>query len=219
MAKRILRLRESQIKLLINNIISEQLSNTDNRNCIPINLMTKGNAGSFYIRKEDKNNIEHHFHDDGTYREWQGSKQIKSGTWKCGEKFIEVTDRNDSKLISYFPFPSVTPNNQKETINLANCAPQLVDTSKGKILKFGCKTQGVKELQTMLDMANPTGYFGSITKQKVIDFQKTHKGQDGNPLKVDGMVGPETYAALVQSVNVEPKDIPGSGANNNFAEL
>jgi peptidoglycan hydrolase-like protein with peptidoglycan-binding domain len=219
MAKRILRLRESQIKLLINNIISEQLSNTDNRNCIPINLMTKGNAGSFYIRKEDKNNIEHHFHDDGTYREWQGSKQIKSGTWKCGEKFIEVTDRNDSKLISYFPFPSVTPNNQKETINLTNCAPQLVDTSKGKILKFGCKTQGVKELQTMLDMANPTGYFGSITKQKVIDFQKTHKGQDGNPLKVDGMVGPETYAALVQSVNVEPKDIPGSGANNNFAEL
>ena len=214
MAKRILRLRESQIKLLINNIISEQLSNTDNRNCIPINLMTKGNAGSFYIRKEDKNNIEHHFHDDGTYREWQGSKQIKSGTWKCGEKFIEVTDRNDSKLISYFPFPSVTPNNQKETINLANCAPQLVDTSKGKILKFGCKTQGVKELQTMLDMTNPTGYFGSITKQKVIDFQTKNKLK-----KTEGIVGPETYAALVQSVNVEPKDMPGSGANNNFAEL
>lgn len=84
------------------------------------------------------------------------------------------------------------------------CANQIIDITNGSLLKFGCKTQGVKELQTLLDFKNPTGYFGNITKQKVIDFQKTHKGQDGNPLKVDGIVGPETYKALTPNAVPPP---------------
>jgi peptidoglycan hydrolase-like protein with peptidoglycan-binding domain len=64
----------------------------------------------------------------------------------------------------------------------------LIDTSKGKILKFGCKTQGVKELQTLLDVVGkdgyPTGYFGNKTKQAVIDFQKKNKLK-----KIEGIVG------------------------------
>jgi hypothetical protein len=82
------------------------------------------------------------------------------------------------------------------------CANQLVDTSNGSLLKFGCKTQGVKELQTLLDFKNPTGYFGKITRQRVINFQKT------NNLKVDGIVGPETYKALApNAVTPSTQDI------------
>jgi len=78
------------------------------------------------------------------------------------------------------------------------CANQLIDTSNGSLLKFGCKTQGVKELQTLLDFKNPTGYFGNITKQRVTDFQKK------NNLKVDGVVGPETYKALTPNAVPPP---------------
>ena len=31
------------------------------------------------------------------------------------------------------------------------CANQIIDITNGSLLKFGCKTQGVKELQTLLD--------------------------------------------------------------------
>jgi peptidoglycan hydrolase-like protein with peptidoglycan-binding domain len=78
------------------------------------------------------------------------------------------------------------------------CANQIIDITNGSLLKFGCKTQGVKELQTLLDFKNPTGYFGKITKQKVTDFQKK------NSLKVDGVVGPETYKALTPNAIPPP---------------
>lgn len=103
-----------------------------------------------------------------------------------------------------------TPNKTSQ-INTANCANQLIDIandpSKRKILKFGCKTQAVKELQTLLDVVGkdgvPTGYFGSKTKQAVIDFQKKNKLK-----KIEGIVGPETYKALTPNAVPAPaKDL------------
>jgi peptidoglycan hydrolase-like protein with peptidoglycan-binding domain len=79
------------------------------------------------------------------------------------------------------------------------CANKIIDITNGSLLKFGCKTQGVKELQTLLDFKNPTGYFGKITKQKVTDFQKKNSLK-----KVDGVVGPETYKALTPNAIPPP---------------
>jgi peptidoglycan hydrolase-like protein with peptidoglycan-binding domain len=105
--------------------------------------------------------------------------------WDNGYTYDSATDK-------------VTKTVTQPKINTVNCAPQLIDTSKGKILKFGCKTQGVKELQTLLDFTTPTGYFGNITKQKVMDFQKK------NNLKVDGIVGSETYKSLTPNAVPPP---------------
>jgi len=82
-----------------------------------------------------------------------------------------------------------------------NCAASLAEIKKGslKILKYGCKTDGVKELQKMLGMEEKyqTGYFGNMTKAKVIEFQKANKDPEGKDLVPDGKVGDKTYNSLV----------------------
>jgi len=84
-----------------------------------------------------------------------------------------------------------------------NCAASLSEIKEGsmKILKVGCKTDAVKELQKMLGMEEKyqTGYFGNMTKGKVIEFQKANKDAKGVQLVPDGKVGDKTYNALVAS--------------------
>ncbi|MCF8890739.1 peptidoglycan-binding domain-containing protein, partial [Priestia megaterium] len=63
-------------------------------------------------------------------------------------------------------------------------------------LKSGMKNNDVKQLQQVLKQkgyfknSTTTTYFGSITKQSVVNFQKA------NRLAVDGIVGPATFKAL-----------------------
>jgi hypothetical protein len=216
--KKVIRMTESQLKDIVFNVVNEQgtpITNPDIQSvinqkttnqvnvysCIPSNLMIKGKTLSYYLLQDKNGKDSHYFYSDGSYRKFQGNTQLQVGTWKCGGQSLQVFDREDPKLISYFPFPGKTTQNKNTTINVQNCAPQLVDVTKGKILKFGCKTQGVKELQTLLDFTTPTGYFGNITKQKVLDFQKN------NNVKVDGIVGPETYKALTEKVLTTTKDV------------
>jgi hypothetical protein len=81
-----------------------------------------------------------------------------------------------------------------------NCAASLAEIKKGslKILKYGCKTDGVKELQKMLGMEEKyqTGYFGNMTKAKVIEFQKANKDPEGKDLVPDGKVGDKTLSVM-----------------------
>ena len=81
-----------------------------------------------------------------------------------------------------------------------NCAASLAEIKKGslKILKYGCKTDAVKELQKMLGMEEKyqTGYFGNMTKAKVIEFQKANKDAEGKDLVPDGKVGDKTYSVM-----------------------
>ena len=74
------------------------------------------------------------------------------------------------------------------------------------VLKQGMENQSVKDLQTKLITmgylkATATGYFGTATKQAVIDFQKA-KG-----LTADGIAGPATFAALGKTVVSKPYTI------------
>ena len=93
----------------------------------------------------------------------------------------------------------------KEDPTLVNCAASLGEIKAGsnKILKHGCKTEAVKELQKMLGMEAKyhTGMFGRITKAKVIEFQKdpNNKDAEGKALLPDGRVGDKTYGALVKA--------------------
>lgn len=121
--------------------------------------------------------------------------------WTNGYTYDSATDSITKTVIN----PVAKPK-----INTANCANQLVDIAndptKRKILKFGCKTQAVKELQTLLGVVGkngtPTGYFGSKTKQAVIDFQKKNQ-----LVKKEGIVGPETYKALTPNAVQSTQDL------------
>jgi peptidoglycan hydrolase-like protein with peptidoglycan-binding domain len=146
---------------------------------------------------------------DGTYIEQEktdNTKKIKGKMNILSDKSYNVAfengDKYDSATNKYINAPT---NTQK--INTTNCANQLIDIandpSKRKILKFGCKTQGVKELQTLLGVFGkdgvPTGYFGKRTKQAVIDFQTKNQ-----LVKKEGIVGPETYKALTPNAVTAP---------------
>ncbi len=72
------------------------------------------------------------------------------------------------------------------------------------VLKQGCKGQDVKDLQTLLNKHGATlkddGDFGKLTDAAVREFQKKNP-----PLKVDGIVGPQTWAALAAGKQEPPK--------------
>ena len=99
--------------------------------------------------------------------------------------------------------PKEISGQRKQIQPVANCAASLSEIKAGsnKILKKGCKNDAVKELQKMLKMdeKHHTGYFGDITKAKVIEFQKNNKDAEGKSLVPDGIVGNKTYEALVKT--------------------
>lgn len=128
------------------------------------------------------------------YRYYQDNPERK-GTWSC-----DGPDHYIMKSDSGRTYSSKT--NQWTDPNL-NCAASLDEIKQGslKILKHGCKTDAVKKLQEMLGLPanHQTGFFGNITKGKVVEFQKANKDAEGNPLKPDGIVGDKTYNALVKA--------------------
>ena len=70
-------------------------------------------------------------------------------------------------------------------------------------LKRGSKGRWVTLLQTKLisqgyscGSTGADGDFGANTEKAVKEFQKEHDGQNGKALKVDGIVGPETWWAI-----------------------
>ncbi|MDD3840658.1 MAG: peptidoglycan-binding protein [Clostridia bacterium] len=64
-----------------------------------------------------------------------------------------------------------------------------------RMLKYGMSGEDVKQAQGMLKdlnyfFANTTGYYGNLTRNAIINFQKD------NGLTPDGLLGPKTYACL-----------------------
>ena len=127
-----------------------------------------------------------------------------TGKWKCGTSGVEFRLDSDPSAVRYLgkitAAPAATVNEPNVT---SNCAASLDEIKQGsnKILMLGCKTDAVKKLQEMLGMEvkHQTGYFGNITKAKVIEFQKSNNDAEGKPLVPDGKVGDKTYGAMVAS--------------------
>jgi N-acetylmuramoyl-L-alanine amidase len=71
-----------------------------------------------------------------------------------------------------------------------------------RTLKQGMEGSDVSTLQTTLKVTPVTGFFGSLTKAAVVNFQKSQG------LTADGIVGPKTYEAL-------DKKSSGSGSSSN----
>jgi peptidoglycan hydrolase-like protein with peptidoglycan-binding domain len=140
-------------------------------------------------------------YNDGTgYITQTGNK----GKWKCGTSGVEFRTDADPSAVKYLGTITAAPAAKVNEPNLtSNCAASLDEIKQGsnKILMLGCKTDAVKKLQEMLGMEvkYQTGYFGNITKAKVIEFQKANNDAEGKPLVPDGKVGDKTYGAMLAS--------------------
>ncbi|KWU60999.1 MULTISPECIES: C40 family peptidase [Priestia] len=94
-------------------------------------------------------------------------------------------------------------------------------TAGTKVLKQGMTSSDVQKLQQILKQkgyfknSTTTTYFGSITKQAVVNFQKANK------LVADGIVGPATWRALGSSGSATApspsKPVPPSNASTSSA--
>ena len=71
---------------------------------------------------------------------------------------------------------------------------QPIRPGSGSTYRYGDSGAGVSDIQSLLNgsgySVSITGYFGSVTEQQVISFQAN------NGISADGIVGPQTYAAL-----------------------
>jgi hypothetical protein len=205
--KKVIKLTESQLKKMVQDTINEQAT----KDYFAVyekaeNIKLKPTKDSNEMLDDNDTGLDLYIWNTGRVM----SVDKADSTRKLMGK-MEILSDNSYKLIwtNGYTYDSVTDTINKtktsETpkINTVNCANQLIDTSKGKILKFGCKTQGVKELQTILGVFGkdgvPTGYFGSKTKQAVIDFQTKNQ-----LVKKEGIVGPETYKALTPNAVPSP---------------
>jgi peptidoglycan hydrolase-like protein with peptidoglycan-binding domain len=197
--KKVIRMTESQLKKMVENTINEQSS----KNYFDVYKKTGGEL----TQVSPNHMMDNTSYEGQSYHIWDNGRVMSvdnsDKTNKLMGNMVIISD-SSYKIVwdNGYTYDSATDKVTKTVtqpkINTVNCAPQLLNITKGKILKFGCKTQGVKELQTLLDFTTPTGYFGNITKQKVMDFQKK------NNIKVDGIVGPETYKALTPNAVPAP---------------
>jgi Phage tail lysozyme/Putative peptidoglycan binding domain len=85
------------------------------------------------------------------------------------------------------------------------------------MLQHGDRGEEVKRLQRILKEhgffeGTIGGNFLDLTKAAVERFQAAHKGPHGQPLDVDGIVGPDTWWALEQLA--APADVGGSSATD-----
>lgn len=80
------------------------------------------------------------------------------------------------------------------------------DLKNGKTVSMGVKGPIVKQIQELLigkgykevsKSGEPDSMFGGMTKTQVEKFQRENKNEKGEPLKKDGIVGPETIKALL----------------------
>ena len=162
-----------------------------------------------YLKYKDQDSV--YFPDSKTYyteKEWftvdDSGNVTKSGYW--------IQDKNKPEGSQFTQGEGKNPNEKTVTV-----APPLENVAKGTAsMKQGNQGDSVKTLQQMLidkgylKINTPTNFFGNMTYNAVLQFQK-----DSNLAKQDGIVGPETYAALYRApevqktpdVNIQPKGI------------
>jgi peptidoglycan hydrolase-like protein with peptidoglycan-binding domain len=223
--KKVIRLTESELVNLVKNVIKEQLVQPAGSNqtfgvpswtpemkkadlsCVDAKLFTqKSGDGKTYYAYDLPSAVSGGvaervvLYSDGTGNIIARGAHNK-GKWKCGTNGVEFISDADPKAIRYLGKVQA-PAAAAPAVNTTNCAASLGDIKEGgiKVLKFGCSTEAVKELQKLLGMEtkHQTGYFGNITKNKVIEFQRGNKDDKGQQLKDDGVVGDKTYNALVK---------------------
>jgi serine protease AprX len=161
---------------------------------------------------DDMNNVEKVVidnPDEGIYRiVVQGDRVEQNAPGGSGQDFAVVVSgdlRATLKAIVKYPYnlgelPAVRLCNRYEPFNPIqgegplmrnDTRDDLVELTQKMLVDLGYDLGNTGENQDGVD-----GVFGDITDARVRDFQKEHEDWEGNPLDVDGRVGPETSDAL-----------------------
>ncbi len=133
-------------------------------------------------------------------------KSSETGYYGLTTKNAVIKFQKDNKLTA----DGLVGNNTKQALE-SKCSTSKSTTKQTGVLQLGSRNQAVKKLQQDLKqlkyfVGDPAGYFGPVTKDAVIRFQK-----DKN-LIADGIAGPKTLAAIKHSLktasnrNVSSKD-------------
>jgi len=131
--------------------------------------------------------------DDSTYYFKGGPFDGEQGKLSCNgkkTKFVE-TKSGTKKSVSKRETPSYFNEVTKSEPIVRGMRDQSAEPENGLIYLIQKK---LKELNFYT--GEPDGQFGPLTHSAVIAFQKTGKDGAGNPLVVDGKVGPNTIASL-----------------------
>lgn len=132
----------------------------------------------------------------------------KSLGLEWGGDFKTLKDRPHFQLKDWGSTPSKlkrlykTPDNfmklWEKTPEKAETKPQSYPT-----LRYGSESEYVKKLQQILNQngyncGKVDGIYGNKTREAVMAWQVDHKDQNGQPLSVDGIVGPKSWASLLK---------------------
>ena len=117
-----------------------------------------------------------------------------SGYYGSTTKSAVTKFQKDNRLTT----DGIVGRNTQRTLQ-SKCSSQKPGTNQTGLLQLGSRSQAVKKLQQDLKqlnyfVGNPSTYFGPVTKDAVIRFQKD------KVLIADGIAGPKTLAVLKQSI-------------------
>lgn len=134
-----------------------------------------------------------------------------SGYYGSTTKSAVIKFQKDNRLTT----DGIVGRNTQRTLQ-SKCSSQKPATNQTDVLLLGSRSQAVKKLQQDLKqlnyfVGNPGSYFGPVTKDAVIRFQKD-KG-----LIVDGIAGQKTLAALKQSLKTASNN--NVGGQNSILRL
>jgi hypothetical protein len=132
--------------------------------------------------------------DDSTYFVKGSDLDGEQGKFSCGKNGVEwgvVTKSGTNKSVNKRETPDYFNEVTKSEPIVRGMRDQSAEPENGLIYLIQKK---LKELNFYT--GEPDGQFGPLTYKAVIAFQKTGKDGAGNPLVVDGKVGPNTLASL-----------------------
>jgi hypothetical protein len=132
--------------------------------------------------------------DDSTYFVRGGGDDGEQGKFSCGKNEVEwgiVTKSGTKKSVNKRATPTYFNKVTTSEPIVRGMRDHSAEPENGLIYLIQKK---LKELNFYT--GEPDGQFGPLTYKAVIAFQKTGKDGAGNPLVVDGKVGPNTIASL-----------------------
>lgn len=145
---------------------------------------------------------------------WNGEKYSHVGLYIGNGTVIEAMGAQNGVTTTKITDSKWSHWGELKGVDYSGAQPEPVPETKPTI-KRGSKGPYVVECQTDLitlgydvGSTGTDGIFGAKTESAVKAFQKAHDGPDGRALKVDGIVGQDTWWALDAAIGPQPEPSP-----------